>query len=113
MAPGGARRQRRIAVNKGETVMGAEVHFVEEGLASKWRRSRLLAQIGDGAGSAYPDWPAVEKLELEVLRGPILAMRDVVAKLSAVALAFQGGPRSDEADALALDQTVRWLSGRR
>ena len=48
-----------------------------------------------------------------MLRGPILAMRDVVAKLSAVALAFQGGPRSDEADALALDQTVRWLSGRR
>jgi len=93
--------------------MTAEVHVVEEGLASKWRRSRQLTQIGNGAGSAYPDWPLVEDLELEVLTGPILSIRDAVAKLSAVALAFIDGPRGDEADAVALEQTIRWLSGGR
>jgi len=36
-----------------------------------------------------------------------------VAKLSAVALAFIDGPRGDEADAVALEQTIRWLSGGR
>jgi len=65
-----------------------------------------LTQIGDRAGSAYPDWPLIDDLELEVLTGPILAMADAVAKLSAVALAFHDGPRVDGADAMALDQTI-------
>jgi hypothetical protein len=78
-------------------------------LAAKWDRSRQLMTAGAQSGESRPQWEDAVDLEADVLRGPIVTMEDVVAKLKAIQLAFTDGERTDGADAWALRQTIRWL----
>ena len=80
----------------------------EVDLAAKWAESRQLVATGNRDGD-LSEWTLVDSLELEVLTGEIRTRGDVVAKLKAIHLAFQDGPRCDGADAVALRQTIAWL----
>jgi hypothetical protein len=59
------------------------------------------------------DWDRVMDLEVAVLRGPIHTVDDALAKLKAIELSFQEGERTDGADMVALQQTIRWLRAHR
>jgi hypothetical protein len=78
-------------------------------LAAKWDRSRELIKLNPSSEDDPPEWNHVFDLESDVLRGPIHSLEDVVAKLRAIALAFDEGERTDGADASALRQAIDWL----
>jgi len=84
-------------------------HQSAASLAAKWDRSRQLMTAWSRSGESCPQWDDASDLEADVLRGPIVTMHDVVAKLKAIQLAFTDGERTDGADAWALRQTIRWL----
>jgi hypothetical protein len=81
-------------------------------IADIWRDAqRLQAAVDVYEGDDYPpELGAMFAAEETVLAGPILSLDDAIAKLSAVALCVERGPRADGLDILAAVDARRWLA---
>ena len=55
------------------------------------------------------DWTHVFAIETAVLDGPIRSFADTIAKLKAVTLTFERGPRADHKDEPAMVDAIAWL----